>query len=177
MLKIIFLDLVHLVGKYEAVDLDRSDSVEFGDLKLMLKHLVKFVPFVFLSRGSHDLLLASARNLNLDEPGELPMRGGDLSRARGYKWQPSLYSFPVVSLGNDERLVNVSGAGDSASSGIIAGIVNCYTVSEAVYCGLKAAKLTCLSDKTISVELAKINLANVRETVARNKKNFKKFNL
>ncbi len=167
-------DLIHLVGKYSALDSDHE--IEFEDLKHMLNYLLKFVPFIFFSRGERDLVLASSFKLDLNRRGQFPLKN-DLDRVRDAKWQPHLYLFPVLKLENGSEIVNVSGAGDSASSGYIAGIMKGYTVNCVVYNGLRAAMLTIMSNRTISPSLANISLSEIESLVERNEKNIETISL
>jgi sugar/nucleoside kinase (ribokinase family) len=167
-------DLIHLVGKYSTQNSDTE--IEFEDMKHMLKYLLKYVPFIFFSRGERDLVLASSIKLDLDAEGQFPLKNG-LERVRNAKWEPHLFFFPVLRFQNESEIVNVSGAGDSASSGFIAGIIQGYTVKSVIYNGLKAAMLTIKSNRTISPNLADIKLSEIQEIVKQNEQNIKTVSL
>jgi sugar/nucleoside kinase (ribokinase family) len=160
-------ELAYLLEKYGGEKLE--DEIEFDDLKRMLKHLLKYVPFVFFSRGKQDLVLASSTKLDLDAAGQLT-----LASSHSDPKSPHLYLFPVLRFEDEEaNIVNVSGAGDSASSAFIAGIVKGYSVNSVVYYGLRAAMLALQSNHTISPDLAQITLGEVEKLVKENRKSIK----
>lgn len=142
-----------LVEKYKNTSISK---IEFEDLKTMIKHLLNYVPFIFLSRGGDDLILASLYELDLSARNQLPLKS-TRSQLCNRKVSPHIYMFPVIEFNEGEEKVNVSGAGDSASSAFIAGIIKDYPLSTLIYYGLKSAKLSILSTHTISPKLANID--------------------
>jgi hypothetical protein len=130
--------------------------------------LLKYVPVIVLTRGRDDLILASRKKLLLHERNQLPTRDNfaefldDESRqssdARGY-----LYLFPTVKLNETEERVNVTGAGDSTAAGIIAGVMNNYTLGCCIYNGLLSAKLALMTHKNVSDSLKHLTLDQVEK--------------
>ena len=148
---------------------ENLDQIKEDDLKIILKYLVNFVPFIFLSRGDKEMLLATKFNLNLFKGQELPTKE-TLGHINLKISEPSLINFPIVGLNENEKVVNVTGAGDSASAGIITGITKGYSVVDAVYNGLLAAKFALMTHKNVSVKLDQIDLVQVKN-IAKNKLN------
>lgn len=79
--------------------------------------------------------------------------------------RPTLVSYPVVQLDPNEKLVNVSGAGDSTTSGIIAGLLKGYNLTESIYNGLMAGKYALLTHKNVSSHLDAIGLDQLRSII------------
>lgn len=124
-----------------------------------------------MSRGSEDLILASAFELN--DQSILPSRQR-MNQLKEQKWAPQILLYPILSLKENETVSNVSGAGDCASSGIIAGIIKSYTLHACIYNGLAAAKLSLMSDRTVSEKLNGLNLDYIQKLVEENQINIKK---
>ena len=68
-----------------------------------------------------------------------------------------MISFPALNIDN-EAIVNVTGAGDSCSSGLIAGLVKGYDLKFAILNGLLAAKYALMTHMNISTKLGDIDL-------------------
>lgn len=152
------------------------DKLEFEDLKKIIKYLLDYVPFIVLSRGSKQLLFASLYDLGVGEINQLPLKQ-TMNLFRNKKKCPTLFQFPIVSLNENEKFVNVSGAGDSCSSGIMSGILNGYTFSTCIYNGLYAAKLALMTRNNVSPDLEKIDAKNLEKLVNLNKHEIKKLSL
>ena len=153
---------------------DVNETSDLESLKPILKHLVEFVPLIVLSRGEKDLILASRTRLDLKSSVEMPRKGRCLNRA---KFEPHLYLFPTIKLSGQETVVNVSGAGDSASSGIVSGIVKGFSLIDSVYYGLLAAKCTLKTNKTVADDLVNINKSDIDRAVKENEKEIKTISL
>ena len=151
-------------------DLDR---LSFDDLKLILKYLLKYVPFIVLTRGVDDLILASAVDLVADKENQLPTKS-TIKQFKSMPRKPQMLFFPIIKLNEFEKVVNVSGAGDSNSSGMIAGIVKNYKLNTIVYNGLTAAKLTIMSNKTVSPSLNSIYFDLVEQKALENQSQIRK---
>ena len=160
----IALELIY--QKYEG-SINELENFQFDELKRILKYLLKFVPFIVLTRGCEDLILASAYEINPTEKSQLPSRK-HMSQLKRQKWAPQLLFYPIIKLNTDERIANVSGAGDCTSSGIIAGILKNYTLNTIVYNGLAAAKFSLLSKKTVSEDLGRLEFAYVEKQALEN---------
>jgi hypothetical protein len=107
-----FATLDAIRRKYESCD---RETIEMSDLKEMLKYLLRYVPYIVLSRGSSDLIFACAHDLSLSD--QLPLKTPSEAEAKDSKaWRPQIIMFPVLEAGKDDVVVNVTGAGDSASS-------------------------------------------------------------
>ena len=146
-LKIIF-------KKYQEKDL--SEHLDTEDVKLMLKYMLTFVPFILLTRGSQDLILASACKLKLNEHQQLPIK--NTKRFAYNEWSPQLTYFPVIKMNKNETIVNVSGAGDNTSSGIISGILKDFDLISCIYNGLLAANCTLMTHENVSPRISNIDL-------------------
>ena len=155
--------------------IENLEQIEFEDLKKILKYLLDYVPFIILSRGSKELLFASSYDLDLNEPTtyQLPTKKTMkllMNKNKCY----TLFLFPIISLDKNEKFVNVSGAGDSCSSGIMSGIINEYQLSTCIYNGLYAAKLALMTRNNVSTDLENINLENIEKLVFHNRNKIKK---
>ena len=137
--------------------IEKIDQSDNENLKLILKYLLIYVPFIFLSRGSNDLILASACKLNLHEHHQLPIRKVENKEILFNEWSPQLTYFPVIKLELSENIVNVSGAGDNTSAGIISGILKDYDLIKCVYNGLLAAKYTLMTNENVSPKISTID--------------------
>ena len=98
------------------------EAIELSDMKHMLKFLLRFVPYIVVSRGSSDLILACAHDLSLSDTDQHQHQLS--ARTSSDKpWRPQMITFPVLEIeaeqGDGSSLVNVTGAGDSTSSVII----------------------------------------------------------
>ena len=88
------------------------EKIESLDLTHMLKYILKYVPVIFLSQGSKDVIVACSYNLNIDDlENQMPKRETLLAFRRKPS-SPILINFPVLQLDDNEHFVNVSGAGD-----------------------------------------------------------------
>ena len=154
---------------------NNMDHIEINDLKMILKYLVIYVPFIFLSQGSKDLILASSRKLNLNERKQLPIKNTKASNL--CEWSPEINYFPVVKLKSNEVIINESGAGDNTSAGIIAGIMKDYDLISTIYSGLLAAKYTILTHENVANEVSSINLNILNSIVEEYRCNIKTENL
>jgi len=155
--------LERISAKYE---MNKLDKIELPDLKKIIKYLLHYVPFIVLSRGENDLIFASAMKIDVHGFNQLPLKSDNKFE---FTWSPHIINFPVIKLGNGEKIVNVSGAGDNATAGIIYGIIKNYSLAESVYNGLLAAKETLLTDRNVSESLSdSINLNSVKELVKEN---------
>lgn len=150
--------------KYSFMLENNVEVIEENDLKEILKYMLKYVPLIFLTRGTEDLILASSVKLNLDQVDQLPLKKS-LGDFRKKDWDPHMYSFPIVELKREDVFVNVSGAGDSNSSGIIAGLFKNYNLACTVYNGLLAAKYALLTNTNVSEQISSINLKIIQEIV------------
>ena len=88
--------------------------------------------------------------------------------------QPVIYEFPVLDLEETNENTNVSGAGDSMSSGIIFGILNGYSLVNTIYNGLLSAQYALQTSNNISSELGNITINNLNELSAKHQPNVKK---
>ncbi|RMZ93255.1 pseudouridine-metabolizing bifunctional -like [Brachionus plicatilis] len=95
--------------KYSFMLENNMEVIEENDLKEILKYMLKHVPFIFLTRGTEDLVVASSVKLNLDENNQLPSKR-NLADFRKKEWNPHMYLFPIVELKRNDVFVNVSGA-------------------------------------------------------------------
>lgn len=152
------------------------EHLQFDDLKQILRYLLDYVPFIVLSRGSKDLLFASRYCLDLNDVNQLPTKQ-TIASFRNRTISPVLFNFPVLKLEDNETFVNVSGAGDSCSSGIISGIVNNYTLGMSVYNGLLAAKMSLMTRNNVSNSLDSISLKHLEQIVDLNENEIKRINL
>ena len=83
----------------------------------------------------------------------------------------------MIQLEKNEKLVNVSGAGDSATSGIIAGLLKGYSLNESVYNGLLAGKYALLTHKNVSSSLESISLEQLKSIISTKQKQIKKIHI
>lgn len=150
------------------------ESVEFDDLKEILKYLLSYVKFIVLSRGSKDLLFASRYDLDLNGLNQFSLKE-NYDKVNNKNPTPVLFKFPVVSLDSNETFVNVSGAGDSCTSGIITGIVNNYTFCTSIYNGLLAAKYALTTKNNVSEQLSVISSDDLHRLVDSKINKVKKF--
>ena len=120
------------------------------------------------------MLLASRFDLDLNS--RLVVKE-TLAKLKGKKSEPCLFKFPVVELEQNERVVNVTGAGDSASSGIVAGCIKGFSLIDSVYYGLLAAKYALMTQKNISHKLDQIQLELVKNTAQKYLPKIKKIKL
>lgn len=151
-----FKNLNRIIKRYKT----NLDNIEINDLKAILKYLLIYVPFIVLSRGSNDLILASSSKLSLYERKQLPLKK---NFQKINDWSPQLNYFPVIQLNSNETVVNVSGAGDNTSAGIIAGVLRDYDLVSTIYCGLLAAKYTLLTHENVSSRISNINSNLIHE--------------
>ncbi len=151
------------------------EKIEFEELKIILNYLLDYVPFIILSRGSKELLFASKYDLDLNEPvfNQLPVKR-TMNLLNNKNKKPTLLIFPVVNLNENEKFVNVSGAGDSCSSGIMSGILNGYRLSTCIYNGLFAAKLALMTRNNVSADLEKIHHNDLEKFAFSNKDRIRK---
>jgi sugar/nucleoside kinase (ribokinase family) len=154
-----------------------KESLELKDLKEILKYLLDFVPFIILSRGSQDLIFASKYDLDLNETNQLPIKTSLMQEKVNLKEKKCIITFPILELNRNEEFVNVSGAGDSCSSGIMSGIINNYTFSTCIYNGLICAKYALMTRENVSSNLDKIELNYLKKLAESNKSNIKKIYL
>ena len=166
-------DLNTIFLKYKE-SVNQLEHFQFDELKKCLKYLLKFVPFIVLTRGSKELILASAFELTPNAKRQLPSKSS-MSSIKKAAFKPQLLLYPVAELKENERISNVSGAGDSTSSGIICGILKDLSLNAIIYNGLAAAKLTLMSDRTVSEQLDSLGLDLVEGLVAENQSNIKTF--
>jgi len=152
---------------------NRLEEFKFDDLKRVLKYLLKFVPFILLTRGGDDLILASAYELDENKTNQLPSKER-MDLLKKMKKQSQLLLYPTLKLNKNESISNVSGAGDSCSGGIISGILRNFSLNSIIYNGLASAKFTLMSDKTVSEKLDQINLNYVETLVKENEFKVKK---
>lgn len=164
--------LSDLSSKYTDKLNKNDEKIEMNDLKLILKYLLKFIPFIVLTRGKEDLVLASSIQLSVDEKGQLPLKN-NLAQFKAKPWNPHLYFFPVVDLEKSEKFINVSGAGDSNTSGIIAGMVRGYSLNCSIYNGLLSAKFALQTNGNVSKQLSNIDKAALDKLVEENRSNIK----
>ncbi len=155
---------------------NRLEEFKFEDLKRVLKYLLKYVPFIILTRGSEDLILASAFDLDENKTHQLPCRER-MDLLKKMKRQPQILLYPILKLNKNETISNVSGAGDSCSGGIISGILRNYKLNSIIYNGLASAKFTLMSDKTVSEKLDQIDLNYVEKLTKENQSRVKKIAL
>lgn len=153
--------------KSRLLELCNEESID--NLKIVLKYLVKFVPIIVVSRGENDLILASRTSIELNGPNKMPRRGFVKSTA----YDPHLYLFPTLKLAENEVLKNVSGAGDSALAGLVAGILKGWPLVDSVYNGLLAAKLSIQTNQCISDKLDFVTARDVKRAVGENELNIK----
>lgn len=152
---------------------NRLEEFKFEDLKKVLKYLLKFIPFIILTRGSDELILASAFDLDENKHDQLPCRER-MDLLKQMKRQPQLLLYPILKLNKNETISNVSGAGDSCSGGIISGILRNYKLNSIIYNGLVSAKFTLMSDKTVSEKLDQIDLNYVEKLTVENQSRVRK---
>jgi sugar/nucleoside kinase (ribokinase family) len=153
--------------------IDKIDKIDNENLKLILKYLLIYVPFIFLSRGSNDLILASACKLNLYERQQLPIKRVQNDESLINEWSPQLSYFPVIKLDSCENIINVSGAGDNTSAGIVSGILKDYDLITCVYNGLLAAKYTLMTNENLSPKISTIDLKVLNNIIEDYKDNVK----
>lgn len=159
----------HLAGS-SSID-NPNGHGEIENLKIMLKYLLKFVPYIMVSRGENDLVLASRHALDLTGPNKMPRRGLDASVVND---KPHLYLFPTLKLDESrESIRNVSGAGDSSLAGLVAGILKGWPLVDSIYNGLLAAKLSIQTNESISDKLGLISPTQIEEAVRQNSKQIK----
>lgn len=151
---------------------EETNEREIGHLKDIFKYLLRFLPFIIMSRGEEDLILASQRALDLNSKNEMPRKNGNVL-VHDAVFKPHLHLFPTIKLNSNETVINVNGAGDSASAGIIAGIIKGYSLVDSIYNGLLAAKYTLKTNKSVSDELNKIRKTEIDKIVKENLKNIK----
>jgi pseudouridine-5'-phosphate glycosidase/pseudouridine kinase len=149
-----------------------NENFDFNDLKHILKYMLKYVPFIMLSRGSNDFILASSIDLKLDKKNQLPSRR-TFSEFKKSEQFAQIITFPVVKLSENE-IINVTGAGDSTSSGIITGIVRNYNLDYVIYNGLTAGKFALLSQDNVSKDLHLIDEFYLQDIISKQKLNIKK---
>lgn len=153
---------------------DIFTHVSENDLTEILKYMIKFVPVIFLSRGHEDLMLACAYDVKLNEANQFPLKNNVSKIMEASNKQPVIYEFPVLDIEESNENTNVSGAGDSMSSGIIFGILNGYSLGNTVYNGLLSARYALQTSNNISSELGKITLDNLNALTVKHQPNIKK---
>lgn len=163
---------------YEIADMyDRNleeniNRIEHDHLKEILRYLLKFVPIIVLSRGEDDFVLASRNLLQIDANDQLATKS-NLKNFMQASSNPHMYLFPTIKLSRNEKVENVSGAGDSASAGIIAGVIKNYSLVDTIYNGLLAAGLALQASECVSENLLTLGKNEVARAVEENIKNIK----
>ncbi|CAF0705628.1 unnamed protein product [Brachionus calyciflorus] len=160
-------EIQSIAEKYSFLMEKNMEVIDENDLKEILKYMLKHVPFILLSRGKDDFILASSVELNLNDKNQLPSKR-NLKELKEKNWNPHLYFFPTLEMKQNETFVNVSGAGDSNSSGIIAGILKNYSLACTIYNGLLSAKYALLTNMNVSDEISKIDLKTLNSLVQEN---------
>jgi sugar/nucleoside kinase (ribokinase family) len=150
------------------------DEIEQQDISTILSYMLRYIPFIVLSRGSSDLILASAYDLPNDKGNHMPTRSNQHDFHSKSKFRPNLTFYPVVDLKEYEKLINVTGAGDSCTSGIIAGILKNYELNSAIYNGLLSAKYALMTQENVNKDINLLNLEQVQENVAKYQSRIKK---
>jgi pseudouridine-5'-phosphate glycosidase/pseudouridine kinase len=139
------------------------------EIRLMIKYMLQYVPYIILTMGKSDLILASRNPIGLYDRDQLPIKKSNRKIQYRTEWSPQLIHLPIVDLDRDELVVNVSGAGDSTSSGIIAGILKGYDLISSAYNGLLAAKYTLLTQKNVSESLTSIDTNALNKCIGKYK--------
>jgi sugar/nucleoside kinase (ribokinase family) len=153
------------------------DKIEQQDTELILAYMLRHVPFIVLSRGSSDLIFASNYDLPNDKCNHMPTKSNLHEFNSKIKIKPNLIYYPVIDLKECEKLINVTGAGDSCTSGIIVGILKNYELNSAIYNGLLSAKYALMTQENVNKEINLINLEQVEENVSKYQNRIKKIYL
>jgi sugar/nucleoside kinase (ribokinase family) len=153
------------------------NKIEMDELVHIFKYLLRYVPFIIMSRGELDLIVASSVDINLEnELNPFPTRY-NFKEFKTRQWSPQILLFPIVRLESDETICNVTGAGDSASAGFIAGIVKSYPTILTIYNGLLSAKMALLTSDNVSPNLNQIKIDQLQHLAVSMKNKVKKIKL
>ena len=99
------LEMERINSRYKEDALNRLEfEFDFDELKFVLKYMLKFVPFIVLTRGSEDLILASAFEIDGNKTNQLPCRGHGMALLKEMKMKPQLIMYPTLKLNKNEKV-------------------------------------------------------------------------
>lgn len=122
-----------------------KNSRDLADIVQLSKAVTPYIRFLVITLGSNGVITIKNTNNNI--------------RNTQYKDKIIVKVYPTDPL---EIIENVSGAGDSFSSGIIHGILTGLKESQCISIGFKAAKETLMSKNTVSPNLSNINFSDIK---------------
>lgn len=143
--------------------MENLHSIEINDLKKIIRFLLQYVPFIVLSRSDQSLLFASANKISVDNR-------IDFENAKNAtNFDPHIAYFPIIKLDGNENIINVSGAGDSTSAGILSGILKGKNLLESVYHGLAYGKFALLTNENVSEQISSLDENFIRKIIIENR--------